>query len=207
MKLSNYLRNCTIQCLKNDEASRDDFLRVVKFVHDFEMATLNIDRSMYYDAIHSDPSKLSSFKTIDRMWRKVQEDFVELRGKDWLERQVQGGQISQEMAAEKGMGGCKQMSLLEQIAEINPNLEVDGKNSLFLNPNKTNMNTQENVQSQPSSETVSGQPTAQNADAASGEPSASTDQPQTETAPASEENSGTEAAPATAETATANNEG
>ena len=70
---------------------------VVKTIHDYEMSVFAIDKINYYDAVFSE--KLSSIKTIDRIWRKVQEDNSELRGKEWLLRQIQAGLISQEIAS------------------------------------------------------------------------------------------------------------
>ena len=46
----------------------------------------------YYECVFD--AKLSSLKTIDRIWRKVQEAHPKLRGKEWTLRQVQAGLIS-----------------------------------------------------------------------------------------------------------------
>ena len=41
---------------------------------------------------------LSKPTTIDRVWRKVQEEKPELRGKEWELRQMRAGQISLDLA-------------------------------------------------------------------------------------------------------------
>ena len=45
----------------------------------------------YFDSLFG--NKLSSIKTIDRTWRKIQEETPILRGKKWGERQKQSGKI------------------------------------------------------------------------------------------------------------------
>jgi hypothetical protein len=95
----NYITKLVITILRKNEEARDEMLLVVKNIHDFEMSILNIDKSNYYDVFFS--HKLSSVKTIDRIWRKVQEDCPDLRGKLWQLRQVQSGQVSLEFVSDK----------------------------------------------------------------------------------------------------------
>jgi hypothetical protein len=94
-----YISKLTIAILKNNESSRDDMMLVVKSIHDFEISILGKEKSDYYECFFS--GKLSSVKTIDRIWRKIQEKKPELRGKEWDMRQVQAGIISINVAAEK----------------------------------------------------------------------------------------------------------
>jgi hypothetical protein len=96
---SNYITKLTITILKNNPEARDEMYLVVKSIHDFEMSVMGYSKENYYDAFFD--NKLSSVKTIDRIWRKVQEEKPELRGKFWELRQVQSGQISLEMVASK----------------------------------------------------------------------------------------------------------
>jgi hypothetical protein len=70
---------------------------VVKTIHDFEMSMFAIPQSAYYHALFSD--KLSSIKTIDRVWRKMQEEHPHLRGEDWEERQILAGRVSRDISA------------------------------------------------------------------------------------------------------------
>ena len=92
-----YISQMVINTLTKSEEARDDMMLVVKALHDYEMSVFSIDKIDYYDAVFN--GKLSSIKTIDRIWRKVQEDNIKLRGKEWLSRQVQAGLISQEIVS------------------------------------------------------------------------------------------------------------
>ena len=89
---SSYITKMVIGILSNNEESRDDVLIVVKIIHDFEMNVLGKSKLDYYDLVFQ--GKLSSLKTIDRIWRKVQENNQQLRGKEWMLRQVQAGIIA-----------------------------------------------------------------------------------------------------------------
>jgi len=89
--LNNYVTKSLFVFLKENEEARDNMLDCVKHIHDLEMAVLSIPREDYYDAFFN--GRLSSVKTIDRIWRKIQEDVPELRGSEWEARQVQSGRI------------------------------------------------------------------------------------------------------------------
>jgi hypothetical protein len=90
--MANYISRIVKEVLQNNKESRDDMMLVVKSVHDFEMSMFGIQKSNYYDYLFK-RQFLSSIKTIDRMWRKAQEDNPKLRGEDWEERQIQAGII------------------------------------------------------------------------------------------------------------------
>jgi len=92
-----YISQMVINTLTKNEEARDNMMYVVKAIHDYEMSVFSIDKKDYYDAVFSE--RLSSIKTIDRIWRKVQEENPELRGKEWLQRQIQAGVVSQEIAS------------------------------------------------------------------------------------------------------------
>jgi hypothetical protein len=96
---SNYISKLILNILKNNDKSRDDMMLVVKYIHDFELSVMGKDTSDYYECFFS--GKLSSVKTVDRIWRKIQEKKPELRGKEWDMRQVQAGIISINVAMEK----------------------------------------------------------------------------------------------------------
>jgi len=72
--------------------TRDDMMLLVRYVHISQMKSKSIAKPNYFDALFD--GKLSSIKTIDRTWRKVQEDIPSLRGKKWGERQRISGAIS-----------------------------------------------------------------------------------------------------------------
>lgn len=71
--------------------TRDDMMLLVRFVHIAEMKNQSLSLYDYFDALFG--NKLSSIKTIDRTWRKIQEDMPSLRGKKWYERQKKSGTI------------------------------------------------------------------------------------------------------------------
>lgn len=95
MKNKGYISRLIYQILKDDKGTRDDWMLVVKKVHDIEMVFGKINKPDYYDALFSD--RLTNPQTVSRIWRKIQEHNPELRGEEWLERQRQGGAVSKEI--------------------------------------------------------------------------------------------------------------
>jgi len=89
--LNNYLTRELAKLLAENVDARDEMMLTVKHIHDLEMAVLSIPREDYYNAFFGE--RLSSVKTIDRIWRKIQEDIPELRGSEWEARQAQSGRI------------------------------------------------------------------------------------------------------------------
>jgi|APGre2960657404_1045060.scaffolds.fasta_scaffold184477_2 hypothetical protein len=94
--LSRYITKLVISILEKNEIARDDVMIVIKTIHDFEMAVLKKNKEDYYDMVFY--GTLSKVETIARVWRKVQEDKPELRGKEWELRQMRAGQISLDLA-------------------------------------------------------------------------------------------------------------
>lgn len=90
--MSNYITRITKEILSNNKEARDNMMLVVKSIHDFEMSMFGIQKNNYYDYLFKGQF-LSSIKTIDRVWRKMQEEHENLRGDEWQERQMQSGQI------------------------------------------------------------------------------------------------------------------
>jgi hypothetical protein len=90
-----YLSKMVIEILQNNAEARDDMMLVVKTIYDFELKALGKTKDDLYECLFS--KKLSSIKTIDRIWRKVQEENESLRGIEWMLRQVQAGIISIEI--------------------------------------------------------------------------------------------------------------
>jgi hypothetical protein len=91
-----YLSRMTYSILVNNKEARDNWMLVVKQIHDIEMATWAIPKTEYYDALFS--LKLANPQTISRIWRKIQEHNPDLRGEFWEERQAQGGMVATEIA-------------------------------------------------------------------------------------------------------------
>ncbi len=94
--LSRYINKLVVSILEKNEIARDDVMIVIKTIHDFEMAVLKKNKEDYYDMVFY--GTLSKVETISRVWRKVQEDKPELRGKEWELRQMRAGQISLDLA-------------------------------------------------------------------------------------------------------------
>ncbi len=66
--------------------TRDDWLLMIKMVHDYELEQYGIEKNKYYEAIF-EKRILTNVSTIIRYWRKVQQENVHLRGEKWDERQ------------------------------------------------------------------------------------------------------------------------
>ena len=93
--LNRYITKLVVSILRNNEIARDDIMIVIKTIHDFELSILKKNTADYYEAFFS--GSLSSVSTISRVWRKVQENMPELRGREWELRQIKAGEISMEM--------------------------------------------------------------------------------------------------------------
>ena len=89
MKSNNYITRLIIDLLTKNTEARDDMMLSVQYVHDFEMALFGIKKSEYYNALFK--GRLSSIKTLDRIWRRIQLDHPSLRGEEWFDRQIQAG--------------------------------------------------------------------------------------------------------------------
>jgi len=92
-----YLINTIKSILAKNEVARDDWMLTVQEVHNREMYLFSFDKNEYYDCVFN--GKLTNIQTISRTWRLLQEKFPELRGKDWADRQRQGGMMASEFAA------------------------------------------------------------------------------------------------------------
>jgi hypothetical protein len=86
---SNYIHRLTIELLSKNELAKDDMMLCVRYIHDFEMTMFGIKKKDYYKALFG--GRLSSIKTLDRSWRRVQQENPSLRGSEWLDRQIQAG--------------------------------------------------------------------------------------------------------------------
>lgn len=72
--------------LTTNVETRDDWLLMIKMVHDYELEQYEIEKTKYYEAIF-EKRILTNVSTIIRYWRKVQQENVHLRGEKWDERQ------------------------------------------------------------------------------------------------------------------------
>ncbi len=83
--------------LSNNSETRDDWMLCIKEIHTIEMTIHGISKEHYFEMLfqknnNNEYAYFSNVHTIKRLWQKVQEDFVHLRGDTWEERQKQGGQ-------------------------------------------------------------------------------------------------------------------
>ena len=85
--------------LDNHADTRDDWMLCIKKIHSIEMTIHGISKSDYFDKLFEMDGEgeypyFSNVHTIKRLWKKVQEDYVHLRGQTWEQRQKQGGQYN-----------------------------------------------------------------------------------------------------------------
>ena len=106
-KNKGFISRLIYSILKSNVESRDNWLLTLKEVHDREMALWGFVKEDYYDCVFT--YKLTNPQTVSRIWRKIQEVNVELRGTEWSERQKLGGMIAGEIAS-----GTSQLFLFNQ---------------------------------------------------------------------------------------------
>lgn len=87
--------------LAKNKACRDNMMLTVSMLHEMELKQFGKGKKEYFDLLFS--GKLSSIKTIDRMWRYVQEKNAHLRGKKWKERQMAAKEIKKEFYQQKSL--------------------------------------------------------------------------------------------------------
>lgn len=87
MRENNLIVRQVINLFKKHPSFRDDRYGTIEYI------CLKFYREHYGHSIYSDFKLLSD---IDRAFRMVQQEIPELRGADWLLRQRNGGEISQE---------------------------------------------------------------------------------------------------------------
>ena len=96
MKIKGHISKMVFNLLRDDAESRDDWMLMIKKVHDIEMQYFSITKEDFYDNFFN--NKFSNVDTIKRLWAFLQEKFPELRGEQWNDRQIQGGQIAHDIA-------------------------------------------------------------------------------------------------------------
>lgn len=85
--------------LAKNKSARDNMMLTVSILHLQEMNILKVKKQNYFDLLFS--NKLSSIKTIDRLWRYVQEKTPHLRGKNWGKRQIEKNIVKQDFVQQK----------------------------------------------------------------------------------------------------------
>jgi len=89
MKIEVPLIRLIYNILTQEVELRDNWMLTIKKIHSTEMIMKGIAKEDYFDALFNE--ELSNVHTIKRLWQKVQEEFPQLRGGKWSERQRQGG--------------------------------------------------------------------------------------------------------------------
>lgn len=112
MARNKYITARIISTLTNDKLCRDSYMRTIQMLHYEELNFMRKDTSDYYNLFFD--KKLSSVNTIIRMWRKVQEVYVELRGENWEERQNQ----ALEYRSKINIYGKNQLHLFDELNNI-----------------------------------------------------------------------------------------
>jgi hypothetical protein len=103
-----------IKILTDFPECREDMMDTVRRIHLIQLNELGFRKEHYFDLLFE--KKLSSIKTIDRTWSRVQKDIPELRGSEWETRQVQHKEIKVEIAKEN-------QSLFDEIFNNNTKKE------------------------------------------------------------------------------------
>jgi len=109
--------------LDNHADTRDDWMLCIKKIHSIEMTIHGITKSDYFDKLFEKDGEgeypyFSNVHTIKRLWQKVQEDYVHLRGNTWEQRQRQGGQFSIESLSDETQLRLFTLEQLNEVAKI-----------------------------------------------------------------------------------------
>lgn len=113
MSKNKYITSRIISVLKNDKLCRESYMRTIQMLHDEELLLIDKKQNEYYNLFFG--NKLSSINTIKRMWSKVQEVYVELRGDNYEERKKQ----SMEFKSKITTYGKDQLHLFDDFNNIN----------------------------------------------------------------------------------------
>jgi hypothetical protein len=88
-----FISRLIFSVLRDVPETRDDWMLLVKIIHDTEMSVRKIQKENYYD--HFFNYQFSNVDSIKRVWALIQEKNPKLRGKKWEERQKKSGEISE----------------------------------------------------------------------------------------------------------------
>jgi hypothetical protein len=94
-RTSGFISRLIFSILRDLPETRDDWMLLVKIIHDMEMSVRRIPKENYY--AHFFNKEFSNVYTIKRIWALIQERNPRLRGEKWEERQRSGKEISDEI--------------------------------------------------------------------------------------------------------------
>jgi hypothetical protein len=109
MAKNKYITARIFSTLTNDKLCRNSYMRTIQVLHDEELNLMKKDESEYYKLFFN--NKLSSINTIKRIWSKIQEVHVELRGENYEERKKQ----SMEFKSKINIYGKHQLHLFDDF--------------------------------------------------------------------------------------------
>jgi hypothetical protein len=92
-----FISRFTFSVLRDIPEARDNWMLVVKLIHDTEMTIKKIEKREYYSNFFN--NKFSNIDTIKRVWALIQEKNPKLRGEKWEERQRMSKQVSREIVS------------------------------------------------------------------------------------------------------------
>ena len=91
---SGFISRFIFSVLRDIPETRDDWMLLIKLVHDTEMSVRKISREQYYE--HFFNGQFSNVDSIKRIWALIQERNPKLRGVKWKERQKIAKEISKD---------------------------------------------------------------------------------------------------------------
>ena len=94
---SGFISRLIFSVLRDLPETRDDWMLLVKIIHDTEMSVRKIPKENYYD--HFFNSEFSNVDSIKRVWALIQERNPKLRGEKWEERQRSGKEVADEIVS------------------------------------------------------------------------------------------------------------
>lgn len=82
--------------LFNNSIARDDWVLTIQILHQQQMKELGISKANYFEHLYEHKT-FSDHCTLRRTWQKVQEEYPNLRGVNWIKRQKFGKNFSPSM--------------------------------------------------------------------------------------------------------------
>jgi hypothetical protein len=113
MGKNKYITSRILSTLQNYVECRDSYMLTIQKLHQEEINFMRKDQSDYFKLFFD--KKLSSVNTIIRMWRKIQEVHIELRGINWEQRQVQSAEFRNKI----NVYGKDQLHLFDNLEILN----------------------------------------------------------------------------------------
>jgi len=89
---SGFISRFVFSVLRDIPETRDDWMLLIKLVHDTEMSVRRIEKEQYY--LYFFNNQFSNVDSIKRVWALIQERNPKLRGEKWKERQKMAKEIS-----------------------------------------------------------------------------------------------------------------